>query len=72
MARSMPASIAHHVPGCPAFVPGIRLCGHGRSLLIRSHDASDLTLDFAGLSRGVKQLKFVLSATERRKSSCFR
>jgi hypothetical protein len=28
----MPASIAHHVPGCPAFVPGIRLCGHGRSI----------------------------------------
>src|SRR3546814_4827468 len=29
----MLAGIAHHVPGCPAFVPGIRLCGHGRSLM---------------------------------------
>jgi hypothetical protein len=29
----MPPSIAHHVPGCPAFVPGIRLCGHSRSFL---------------------------------------
>ena len=26
----MPPSIAHQVPGCPAFVPGIRLCGHSR------------------------------------------
>src|SRR3546814_11486970 len=29
----MLAGIAHHVPGCPAFVPGIRLRGHGRSLM---------------------------------------
>src|SRR3546814_14694791 len=29
----MLAGLAHHVPECPAFVPGIRLCGHGRSLM---------------------------------------
>jgi hypothetical protein len=33
MDRSMPPSIAHNVPGCPAFVPGIRLCGHSGFLL---------------------------------------
>jgi len=42
--RSMPPSIAHHVPGCPAFVPGIRLCGHGRSLTGRSRDAISSTV----------------------------
>ena len=68
----MPASIAHHVPGCPAFVPGIRLCGHGRSPIARSHDAPDPGGIVARLSRAVKQSKFVLSPTDRLKSSCFR
>jgi len=36
----MLAGIAHLVPGCPAFVPGIRLYGHGRSLTDRSHPLS--------------------------------
>ena len=68
----MPASIAHHVPGCPAFVPGIRLCGHGRSPIARSHDAPDPGGIVARLSGGTKQSKFVLSPTDRMKSSCFR
>ncbi len=68
----MPASIAHHVPGCPAFVPGIRLCGHGRSPIARSQDAPDPGGIVARLNRAVKQSKFVLSPTDRLKSSCFR
>jgi hypothetical protein len=66
----MPASIAHHVPGCPAFVPGIRLCGHGRSLWPIA-GCSRLTDIFGELSGAAKQLKFVLSLTDSNKSSCF-
>ena len=41
LTRSMPPSIAHHVLGCPAFVPGIRLCGHSHSLFCRSPFTGD-------------------------------
>jgi hypothetical protein len=42
----MPASIAHHVSGCPAFVPGIRLCGHSR-----------FSFDLAGGTAGISILQ---------------
>lgn len=43
MARSMPPSIAHKVLGCPAFVPGIRLCGQSLVPLLPSADRARRT-----------------------------
>jgi hypothetical protein len=46
----MPPSIAHHVPGCPAFVPGIRLCGHGRFLFSAARRSRSTMVIFAEIT----------------------
>jgi hypothetical protein len=46
----MPASIVHSVPGCPAFVPGIRLCGHGRFLFSAARRSRSTVAIFAEIT----------------------
>lgn len=57
--------------GCPAFVPGFPLCGHGPSLRCRQpHRRGGRNLAVKILQR--KPYRFVLSSRKCPKSSCFR
>ncbi|MHA0336993.1 hypothetical protein [Sphingomonas aquatilis] len=48
--------------GCPAFVPGFPLCGHGRFLLLLRADMTRIADLVAAMIQQRKRLRFVLSS----------
>jgi hypothetical protein len=48
--------------GCPAFVPGFPLCGHGRFLLASRTDMARIVDLVAAMIQQRKRLRFVLSS----------
>lgn len=70
LTRSMPPSIAHQVPGCPAFVPGIRLCGHSRYFPDLA-GVLPVTSILRNFRRVRKRWRFVLSRIKAGNRSCY-